>query len=479
MGVAGMERRTFLALGAAAFSGAVLAGDSRLAHGSGDVAGSAAWELVPARMSDDICESYCISTKSYYANSVYSNADAVVGLLEDLGARIVRERVTTGGSSGSLLQQSVMPRLAAAGIRWHGTVGELADWPNAEAVHADVFGVLTSIYAPMFDMDLSLLMHSFAGCNEVDGPVVDGAPDPEWAVHARLMQQTLWAQAKGNPLTQRIPVAGPSTRTDVTAERAAELGDLSQWCDRFGNAHMYSRGVSPTEGIDQQIETLRPCFPDADRWIFSETGYNDSPQSNTGITVPEDAVAVYAIRGICDFFTRDAIYGRFELLDDPDVIDYTSQASIDQTADRQAHFGLVAMTEDSVAAATPDTWRKKPEYYATQRFLSLLSDRGAAFSPAGLTIRVTGGGSDLQRLVLQKRDDRHYLALWRNVDIVTPYPDARPVPVEPDTVTVELLHPRPVAVYEPGTSSLPVASSPHSSTVTVSLGGELKILELG
>ena len=59
------------------------------------------------------------------------------------------------------------------------------------------------------------------------------------------------------------------------------------------------------------------------------TGYNNSPQDNLGRSIPEWALAVYAIRGVCNFFRRDTVYGRFELLDDPDP------DRLDQPADDQ------------------------------------------------------------------------------------------------------------------------------------------------
>ncbi|MEO8329550.1 MAG: hypothetical protein ABI586_06065, partial [Candidatus Nanopelagicales bacterium] len=104
-------------------------------------------------------------------------------------------------------------------------------------------------------------------------------------------------------------------------------------------------------------------------------------------------------------------YGRFELLDDPDPIDYSNQTTINQTAIRDAHFGLVAMTKGTVAQATPDTWRKKPEFYATKRLLHLLADPGPDFAAAPLNLTVTGGGPGLKTLLLQKRNGKHYLAL--------------------------------------------------------------------
>ncbi len=425
-------------------------------------------------MAEELCASYCLNTKTYFTDTVYGQTDAVVDLVKELGVRTVRERIVVGSSTAARTQQQAMLELANAGVRWHGTVAELNDWPRAAEANREVMDVLASVYAPQLGGNLRALMHSFGGCNEVDG-----TSDLEWAAHARLMQQALWEQAKANPLTRGILVAGPSTRTDVTPARAAELGDVSAWCDRFANAHMYNRGESPTRNIDEHMAILAPCFPDAERWIFSETGYNNSPQDDAGQTVPEAASATYAIRGICDFFRRGAIYGRFELLDDPDRIAMRSQVSINETADLEAHFGLVAMTEGSVSTATPDTWRKKPEFLATQRFLKLLSDRGSSFHPAGLAMRITGGSDDLQQLLVQKRNGKHYILLWRDVDVATRYPEGRTLRVPPDVVTVELDRTRTVRVYEPATSLDPVAARPHTASVSISLAGELVVIEVG
>jgi len=82
--------------------------------------------------SDDLCESYAINTKSFYATSVYQYSDALFDLITDLGVRTVREKVTTGSSLGAETQRSMLVRLAESGVRWHATIATLADWPRAE-----------------------------------------------------------------------------------------------------------------------------------------------------------------------------------------------------------------------------------------------------------------------------------------------------------------------------------------------------------
>jgi len=425
-----------------------------------------------------VVQAYAINTKSYYASSVYRYTDGLVDLLDELGVRTVRERAVTGTSAGAHLQRSTMPLLLERGIRWHATVGELSEWPDATAVTSEVLSQFTDYYLPLLDGDLAALLHSVGGCNEVEGPDAAGRVDPAWAEHARLMQTELWEQFTSDSRTQSIPVAGPSTRSDVSAEVADELGDLSDVSD-WGNAHLYSAGGSPTRGIDGHRAILRRCFPDVATWFFTETGFSNSPQTNAGQTVPEEAAATYAIRGICDFFIRGCIYGRFELLDDPDPIDPTNQDTVNATADRQAHFGIVAMTADSVATAAPDTWRRKPEFYATQRFLRLMSDPGPSWTPQSYDLQVTGGGPDLQHALVQKQDGRHYQLLWRDVEVATAFPEARLLDVATVPLTVELPTPRPVAVYSPRDGAEPIRTYPPQDRVTVDVGADLIVVEVG
>jgi hypothetical protein len=460
------SRRAVLTAGVAA-AAAVVAGGAQV--------GRESTRGLRAQWSDDLCESYAINIKSFYARSVYQYADAVFELITDLGVRTVRERVTTGSSLGVEQQRAMQVRLAESGVRWHATIATLADWPHAEQATNAALEVLTRFYGSRLD-DLASLLHSLGGCNEIDGSVVNGEVDPQWAAHGRLMQRTLWERVRSIRAFDGVPVVGPSTRTDVTPERARLLGDLSAWCD-WGNAHMYNRGVSPTKNIDRHLAILRPCFPHADRWFFTETGYNTSLTTNRGATSSEEAAATYAVRGICDFFKRGSIYGRFELLDDPNQINTKTQESINATSDRDAHFGLVAVP-DSQSSATPDNWRRKPEFFATQRFLRLMDDRGPRPRTQPLEADIMSG-HPLQSLVAYKRDGRHYLLLWRDVEVASQYPEARSLDVPAASVTIRLGTPRPAAVYVPRYRDPPIRTQPPRTEITVEVAGDLVVVELG
>lgn len=480
------SRRSFLGLGLGLGLGStgVAACDSSGARGSrgssapADAATPARPVPVAARSADDVCNAYAVNTKLFYNTSVYGYTTQIVELLTELGVRTVRERMTTGTSPGARKQQAAMPRLARHGIRWHATVAKLEDWPRATQATAAVLAMATDFYGPAVDGDLPALLHSFGGCNEVDGAGRDGAVDPRWAEHARLMQHELWGQAGADQRTASIPVAGPSTRTDVTPERAGLLGNLSRVSD-WGNAHLYGGGTSPTRGLDEQLATLAPVFGDPPRWFFTETGYTNSPQDNAGRSVSEEAAATYALRAICDYFVRDCIYGRFELMDDPDDVDRTSQATINATADPQAHFGLVAVGGGTAATATPDTWRRKPEFDATRRLLALMSDPGPRQAPQPLDLSLNGTTADLQHTVVQKRDGRHYVLLWRDVAVATTFPDPRPLAVPPVRVTAVLRTARPTVVYSPRYTEAPVAKRPARDHFEVDVAGDLVVVEIG
>ena len=152
--------------------------------------------LMRARPSDSLVASYHINTRFFYAPTVYQHTDAIIDLVTELGARGVRERLTTGTSVGNSLQKRALPILARRGIRWQMTVGQLTDWQHADRVHGDAMRYLGAEYRRSLDGDLATMVHSIGGVNEINGPVYHGQVDPNWARHARVMQRSLWQHAK-------------------------------------------------------------------------------------------------------------------------------------------------------------------------------------------------------------------------------------------------------------------------------------------
>lgn len=475
-------------------------------------------------MADVLLDGSGINTKIFYGTGniygdnpggAFANTDAVIGHVLDWGGRIVREHVAIGGSSGER-QRRAMPRFAAAGIRWHVTLGDLKDVKSftlgsgttlrndAERVRTfararirDELAELVNVHRPLAPGgDLSRLVHSLAGPNEVDNVSNNG---PFWAENARIFQEELWNQARAIPALSGIPIAAPSTRTDLTPARAAELagaGNIIQTWSNRGNPHLYQHGVSPTDFLDEMLATIEPISGTRPA-IFSETGYNNAGftgdgtyigggQNLLGNPVPEWVASVYGPRALCDFARRGAVYTRFELLDDPDA----------SGTSREAHFGLIRMTRDTVGAATPSTWVRKPEFHAVRRMHNLLRDPGGAFVTTALDHQIVDAGpagTNLQRLLVQKRDGRHFLILWRDVDVFDPDRSgpgtvlavkAQPIAIRlGQAATVKVYQPNEATAAGPGSAAAtaPVRqtlSVAAGGTFTVQLAGDLKVMEI-
>jgi hypothetical protein len=92
---------------------------------------------------------------------------------------------------------------------------------------------------------------------------------------------------------------------------------------------------------------------------------------------------------------------------------------------------------------------------------------------------ISGGGGDVQQLLLQKRNGKHYLVLWRDVPVYRPYPDGRPIDVPAVRVTVHLETARPTRLWGPNRSETPLRRDAASRSIVVNLRGDLKVLEIG
>jgi hypothetical protein len=121
--------------------------------------------------------------------------------------------------------------------------------------------------------------------------------------------------------------------------------------------------------------------------ITTETGYlNDLTQTDS---VPEDVSAKYFPRLLLaqwmNGIKKTYIY---ELLD---------------TGAGQGDNGYGLLHSD---------FSPKAAYNAIQGLLSLLSDPGPAFVTSGLDFKLTGNLTNVDQLLLQKRDGTFYLAIW-------------------------------------------------------------------
>ncbi len=233
-------------------------------------------------------------------------------------------------------------------------------------------------------------IESVGGPNEPD---LSG--DTNWVADTRAFQQMLYATVKGSPATARLPVVGPSL-TSVGAELA--LGDLSSFLD-LGSMHDYYDAYNPgttgwgslsSYGIyGSMAYNLAICkIVDGTKPILStESGYN-SVTSDTG-GVDGQTLARYIPRLYLEHFLHGIPRSNlYEFYDEPG-------------AGTSADSGLVSA--DNVP---------KPSYYAVQSLIALLADPGSAFVTQPLSYELSGDVTNVNHLLLQKRDGTYELVIW-------------------------------------------------------------------
>ena len=395
---------------------------------------SAALTSVKARPADSIVDSYGIVVHLTYGSTPYADHTKVLAALKGLGTRHIRTRLYDNRND----QWTTLKALHAAGIRSNLVMGN----PASPSTPADLVQVLaTKLPAG--------LAESVEGANEWDM-----SEEVNWVERVRAHQTALYAAMNANPATADIPVLAPALA--FGAKNAAALGDMRAISDT-GNAHLYPGGQQPSVRIDREINAMRTLVG-SKPLIFTEAGYHNAMNSTEpNPPAPEDVVGAYAPKLLLEYYSRGVkrMYN-YELLDQKPDLGKVS---------REANFGLVR-----------HDWSRKPAYHALSNLFSLTQDPGAAFTPGSLDYAVEGAPADLRQVLVQKRDGRFYLLLWRDVSLWDRNYKVR-TPVAPLDMTVRLGHSTGVKVFRPSSSATPVASV-NGSAVPLQLAGDLAVLEI-
>ncbi|HWL99380.1 MAG TPA: hypothetical protein VNP20_18710 [Nocardioidaceae bacterium] len=394
-------------------------------------------------------------------NSLYGNIPLVASALNDLGIRHIRERMVLPDSSSTQARNqregwqrlaSMVPRLRVSGITGtvddsQGTVAEFAAY--IESALGGSSGVVGSV----------------ENANEPNAPDLPwNQDDPDgWVAPTRARQRAMAHVFRGRPGLQGLDVLGPSLSGGAGRRQYHQLGDLSSSLD-VGNFHVYpgnDEPGTPSTGLDEAISALRANAGTKPYWC-TETGMHQGMLSRAAMAYyPESVAAEYIARIPLEHFSRGVsrVY-LFELLDD----------EFDPVfLDNQAHFGLLRY---QVPTPTP-----KPAYDALRRLLALLHDPGPTFRPQGEPVTLRGAPADCRHLLLQKRDARRYLCLWRDVPLWD-LSRNRAIPVEPVPVGVDIGRPGRVRSHVPADASGPVRTESGVSGMSVDLGGSVVILEI-
>jgi hypothetical protein len=326
--------------------------------------------------SDAFVDSIGVNTHMSASGTSYTSS-SFISLLEASGIRHVRDGLQ---ASPSWYAQT-LKRLGAAGI--HASL-VMNPGQTAQQITSTVSGLKGSIEA-------------VEGLNEPDD---HGQPASVWIPAARSAQQTLWSTVKGNAATASLHVVGPSI---VSESNHAALGNLSTYMDR-GNIHDYfsnfNPGTSGWGGLDRygiygSISSgmnVSAINSGSNPIWATEAGYQDAGTTR----VDDRTLARYVPRLFLENFLHN--------------IDRTTiYAFYDDGGIAPDHFGLV----------TPSN-APKSSYYAIKSLIHSLADPGPTFSSTSLSYMLAGSTSNVQHLLLQKRDGTYELVLWVETESYNP-----------------------------------------------------------
>jgi len=259
--------------------------------------------------------------------------------------------------------------------------------------------------------------------------------DPNWVANTRNTQIAIKNEADSHPLTDTLPVVGPSLwkrdQSDINL-----LGNLAPYSE-VNSIHYYTNGRQPIDGslgdvgitpMQNVIAALSKTAPGAPAWV-TECGYNVSgigaPVGTPG-TITPDLAAIYLLREIMLFF----MYGVEK------VFPYALVDS-ETTGNR---YGLVEL----IGAGATATFRPRPAFYALQRMIQRFANTGPVLIPSGVEFSIPNKPSTIQTVQLQKKDRSRIIAIWNEVEVGAANP--------PKAITLNFPVDRTVTVFEPNVS---------------------------
>jgi hypothetical protein len=325
---------------------------------------------------------------------------------------------TLYGTNFPLVQSS----LATLGVRHIRDA--VSQWPSNSfyIVHHNALAAqgITGIFSTATDQTTTLLQAFPQQVASFEAYEYPNEPDAKYGFPGTVtgFESTLYTAAAG-----KYPVFGPALTKTASY---ATLGNQTAYLDG-GNIHDYMAGRNPgTAGwgavgcggthaygsIPFSLDCVHMVSGTKPVWA-TETGYGNWTGQTNWVT--EAVSATYMPRLLLEHWNagikRTYIY---ELME--------------EGTDGFQGYGLIR------ADGT-----QKPAFLAVSNLLTLLADKGAAFTPDPLAYSITGGDSTLHKLLLQKRDGTYYLALW--VEQSSYNPDAHtPITVAPQAITLTGSH---------------------------------------
>ena len=328
-----------------------------------------------ALQADSFVDSIGVNTHLTYTDTPYWSAwPTIFNKLKSLGVRHIRDGYYNWASTSPFYAEH--QTLAASGI---GT---------------DYVFSIDSTTTPQIFKNFAATVHdveSIEAPNECDAGSNCGGGNLVGVNNVVSFMSTMYAvgQAAG------VPVLGPSFTTDWAYNDAGQLGSEIT----YNNLHVYFGGRNPGSTGWGSGDAQGNYYGSFAWWIdqahvdasnlpimISETGYMAYAQTNVPYTLPESVEASYMPRTLALAFNHGVrrTY-MYELLDEVSSPGY----------------GLL---RSDLSA--------KPAYTAVMNLISTLADPGSTFLPGKLDYTLTGAGSSLNHMLLQKRDGSFWLVVW-------------------------------------------------------------------
>jgi hypothetical protein len=317
---------------------------------------------------DAFVDSVGINVHLNYLDTPYANFPQVLQALQWLGVRHVRDGLIDTTWQGYYDRHNQLGRSGIKGI--------FITSP------AQTSPLLLSYPGKMSDS-----FEAYEGPNEYDQN-----SDPNWADKLTSFVERLDQTVKGNSVTSRFPVIGPSLTRQNSYLKLRGICSFD-----FENLHSYFGGRNPgTPGwgangygsISWNLSNVSTACT-GKPVIATETGYQTDLTLNQGI--PEDVAARYVPRVFLEQWLRgiQRTY-LYELIDLPP-----------KGSPGDSGFGLLRSDLSF-----------KPAYFALENLLHLLADPGASFTGKQFTFVLTGDLSNVDHALFEKRNGIFYLAIW-------------------------------------------------------------------
>jgi hypothetical protein len=223
----------------------------------------------------------------------------------------------------------------------------------------------------------------------------DVSGDPQWARSLAAFLPVLHDAVHGSQPMSGVALFGPSLVDQnwyASNNSYAQVGPATNLFDD-GNLHNYQAGRNPgTPGWTPQgygsiafaISSARQEWPTVPL-VTTEKGYVDNPALTDWI--PDIPFAKYVPRILLEQYLHGIVR--------------TYIYSLADTYIAGDSYGLLKADGS-----------QKPAYVALRSFMHLLADPGPSYTASKLSWTMTGAGSDLHHLLLQKRDGTFLLVLW-------------------------------------------------------------------